>query len=98
VRTLGAYQVNTFLIVPERAQGIATSGGSGPSASEIADAVAPAVWQHMTGAAVAARLAEAWARLGLDASKPVSQSASQISFGDIVLAVAGTETVTVTRQ
>jgi len=36
VRTLGAYQVNTFLIVPERAQGIATSGSSGPSAAQIA--------------------------------------------------------------
>ena len=39
VRTLGAYQVNTFLIVPERAQGIATSGSTGPSAADIAAAI-----------------------------------------------------------
>lgn len=73
---------------------ISTSGSPAPTAEENA----AAVWQHATGAAVAARLAEAWARLGLDVSKPVSQSATQISFGDIVLALTGTETVTVSRQ
>lgn len=69
---------------------------SGANAGEIADAV----WQHAMGAALAARLAEVWGRLGLDAGKPVTQGNTQISFGDIVLALAldGSGNGTVTRQ
>lgn len=65
-----------------------------------AAAVAEAVWQHATGAALAARLAEVWGRLGLDASKPVTQGNTQISFGAIVLALAldGNGNGTITRQ
>lgn len=65
-----------------------------------AAAVAEAVWQHATGAAVAARLAEVWGRLGLDASQPVTQGNTQISFGAIVLALAldGNGNGTITRQ
>lgn len=40
VRTLGAFQVNVRSTVPVQAQGISTAGGSGPSAAEIAAAVA----------------------------------------------------------
>jgi len=36
VRTLGAYQVNVRSTVPVQAQGISTSGSTGPSASDIA--------------------------------------------------------------
>ena len=39
VGTLGAYQVNVNYPVPVQAQGIATSGSTGPTASEIAAAV-----------------------------------------------------------
>lgn len=39
VSTLGAFQVNVNYTVPVQAQGIATSGSSGPSADEIAAAV-----------------------------------------------------------
>ena len=39
VSTLGTYQVNVNYTVPAQAQGIATSGGTGPTASEIAAAV-----------------------------------------------------------
>ena len=39
VSTLGAYQVNVNYTVPVQAQGIATSGSTGPTASEIAAAV-----------------------------------------------------------
>ncbi len=39
VQTLGTYQVNVNYTVPVQAQGIATSGSTGPSASEIAAAV-----------------------------------------------------------
>ena len=36
VATLGVYQVNVNYTVPVQAQGISTSGGSGPTAAEIA--------------------------------------------------------------
>jgi hypothetical protein len=39
VRTLGPYQVNVRSTVPVQAQGIATSGSTGPSASSIAAAI-----------------------------------------------------------
>lgn len=39
VSTLGTYQVNVNYTVPVQAQGIATSGSTGPTASEIAAAV-----------------------------------------------------------
>lgn len=61
--------------------------------------LADAVWNHATGAAVAVRLAEAWGRLGLDPTKPLVTGQTEISFGDIVMALTevGT-TVTVSRQ
>ena len=43
VSTLGTYQVNVNYTVPVQAQGIATSGGTGPSASDIANAVIAAM-------------------------------------------------------
>lgn len=43
VRTLGDFQVNVNYTVPVQAQGISTSGSTGPSASEIADAVLAAI-------------------------------------------------------
>ena len=39
VPTLGVHQVNVNYTVPVQAQGIATSGSTGPSAAQIADAV-----------------------------------------------------------
>lgn len=39
VSTLGTYQVNVNYTVPVQAQGIASSGSSGPSAAEIAAAI-----------------------------------------------------------
>lgn len=39
VSTLGTYQVNVNYTVPVQAQGIATSGSAGPTASEIAVAI-----------------------------------------------------------
>lgn len=60
---------------------------------------ANAVWNHITGAAIAVKLAEAWGRLGLDPSKPLTTGQTQITFGAIVMALteSGGE-VTVTRQ
>jgi len=39
VQTLGTYQVNVNYTVPVQAQGISTSGSTGPTAAEVADAV-----------------------------------------------------------
>jgi hypothetical protein len=39
VSTLGTFQVNVNYTVPVQAQGISTSGGSGPTASQVASAV-----------------------------------------------------------
>jgi hypothetical protein len=71
-----------------------SSGGSGPSTTDIAEAV----WQHTTGAAVATRMTEAWGRLGLDPSNPLISGQTEISFGSIIMALSGTDTVTLTRQ
>ena len=49
VQTLGTYQVNVNYTVPVQAQGISTSGSSGPSAEEIAEAV----WARQTSTMVA---------------------------------------------
>jgi hypothetical protein len=43
VPTLGTYQVNVNYTVPVQAQGISTSGGSGPSAAQIAAEVLAAL-------------------------------------------------------
>ena len=42
VNTLGIYQINANYTVPVQAQGIATSGSTGPTAAETAEAV----WSH----------------------------------------------------
>jgi len=70
-------------------------GGSGPTAGDVADAV----WSHSSATDIAIKLAEAWGRLGLDPSKPLISGQTEISFGAIVMALAGNETSsTLTRQ
>lgn len=92
VQTVGTYNVSVQYTVPVQAQGIATSGGD-PSA------IASAVWGHATGTDIAIKLAEVWGRLGLDASKPLVNGDTSITFGDIVIAVTETATEsTATRQ
>lgn len=69
--------------------------GACPSAAEIA----AAVWAHPSATLLLGRMADAWGRLGLDISRPVIQDQTEISFGEIVLAL--TESggqVTVARQ
>ena len=91
----GSYKIRINRQTPGIAIGYSTSGGTAPSASEVADAV----WAQSTGAAVATRMAEAWGRLGLDPSKPLISGQTEISFGAIVMALAGNETSsTLTRQ
>ncbi|WP_150428867.1 hypothetical protein [Dechloromonas sp. CZR5] len=70
-------------------------GGSGPNAEDIA----AAVWSHTQAVELANRLAEAWARLGLDPSRPLMQNETQISFGAVLMALSEAGgAVTVTRQ
>lgn len=70
-------------------------GGSGPSAADIA----AAVWSHPQSVEIASRLAEAWARLGLDPARPVVQNETQISFGAVLMALSEAGgAVTVARQ
>lgn len=71
-----------------------TGGTSGPSAGDVANAV----WAHSSAILMATRLAEAWARLGLDASRPVVQGETSIAFGEVLLALSESGgAVTVTR-
>ena len=95
VDTLGNYRVRIRYSQPVQAIGYSTTGGDGATPSDIADAV----WGHATAAQIAARMAEAWARLGLDASQPVTQNETQISFGAVLMALTEAGgAVTVTKQ
>lgn len=68
-------------------------------ANDEANTAAEAVWANATGAAIAVRMAEAWGRLGLDPSKPLMTGQTQITFGQIVMALTGDATsTTVQRQ
>ena len=60
VPTLGAFNVSAQYTVPVQAQGIATSGSTGPTASQVADAV----WQRAVEAGLSA---EAMLRIALAA-------------------------------
>lgn len=77
------------------------AGTAGERVDSIPDSVenANAVWAHMTGIVIAARMAEAWGRLGLDPAKPLVTGQTHITFGDIVMALTeGAGETTVTRQ
>lgn len=93
--TVGNYRVRVRYSQPAQAIGYSLSGGGSITPSQVADAV----WGHATGTEIATRLAEAWGRLGLDASKPLVTGDTSITFGEIVMALTETTTtVTVTRQ
>jgi hypothetical protein len=91
----GSFVVRIRYQQPVQAIAFATGGGTAPTAEQNA----AAVWSHNNGAMLVARLAEVWARLGLDASKPVAQNNVAIGFGDIILALTESDgIVTVARQ
>lgn len=90
VSTLGTHQVNVNYTVPVQAQGIATSGSSGPSASAIAAEVRAALAIEL------ARLMELATLHGLDAANPLVVGANSRVAGAIeqtVTTAAGTTTV-----
>lgn len=95
VPPLGNFNVLVKSVVPVQAQGISTSGATAPTAAENA----AAVWSHQSGIEITVKLAEAWGRLGLDASKPLVTGDTSITFGDIALALTESGgAVTLTRQ
>lgn len=77
VSTLGTYQVNVNYTVPVQAQGISTSGGGGPSASEVADAV------RVELAVELARLLDLAKINGLVTGTPATVTATSRTAGDV---------------
>lgn len=77
------------------AYAVTAIGAGGASPNDIATAV----WEHSTASSLIIKLTEAWGRLGLDITKPIIHGTTEITFGDIVIAVTheGT-TFTGTRQ
>lgn len=62
-------------------------------------ALADAVWQNHDAGRLVEQMTEVWGRLGLDPTKPLVTGETQITFGDIVMAMTGTANqTTVTRQ
>lgn len=61
--------------------------------------IADGVWGHVSAAQIINRMTEAWGRLGLDPLKPLVTGQTQITFGDIVMALTESGgNVTATRQ
>ena len=92
--------VNQVSVRASNSAGLVVTTGAGVSPTDVANAVwshptginvpinsANAVWNHSTGVLIAIRLAEVWGRLGLDPTKPLITGATQVTFGDIVMAL-----------
>lgn len=89
----GGAVVNVRYDKPVSAIGYSSNGVTGPSAADIVAAVRANLSADLD------RLTEAWARLGLDPSRPVVQNETQISFGTVLLALSEAGgAVTVARQ
>jgi hypothetical protein len=62
-------------------------------------AIAAEVWSSDTGVAVTRMVEEIWARMGLDAARPLTTSTTGITFGGVEMTLTGTPTsTTLTRQ
>lgn len=94
VNTLGTFQVNVNYTVPVQAQGIATSGSSGPTVGEITDAIfADAAW-----AALALKMAEMWKLHGLESNNPLVVSPTGRTTSDITQTVATVGSITTVQR
>lgn len=92
VDPVGSYKIRINRETPGIAIGY-SSIGSDPSA------IASAVWNHASALSIAARLGEVWGRLGLDVNAPLTNGITQITFGQIILALTEVgSNITVTRQ
>ena len=86
--------VNQVSVRSSNSAGLIVTTGDGVSPTDVANAV----WNHSTGLLIAVRLAEVWGRLGLDPLKPLVTGTTQVTFGDIIMALAETTgQVTLTR-
>lgn len=81
VSTLGTYQVNVNYTVPVQAQGISTSGGSGPSAAEIATAVWANAIRELSASGNSAAAAATLASATLT---PIRTNVQQINSANVI--------------
>jgi hypothetical protein len=107
VRTLGPYQVNVNYTVPVQAQGISTTGSSGPTAADIATAVRTELSPELgkIDAQVdgltpnqLTMLIEMYELLGLDPSKPLTVTQTARSAGSISQIISSNDTQTVVSR
>jgi hypothetical protein len=106
VSTLGVFQVNVNYTVSVQAQGISTSGSSGPSAAETAAAVWSASNRTLTSGGSASSLTpsqatmllEMYELLGLDPSKPLIVTETTRSAGAISQNIATSPSETVVSR
>jgi hypothetical protein len=94
------YTTDTSLLVSlVTGSGLSTEEHDKLLAVPTAASNAATVWANTTGAAVVTQLAEAWGRLGLDVTAPMTTTQSAITFGSVTMAMTGDATsTTVTRQ
>jgi hypothetical protein len=107
VRTLGPYQVNVNYTVPVQAQGISTTGSTGPTAADIASAVRTELSPELgkIDAQVdgltpnqLTMLIEMYELLGLDPSKPLTVTQTARSAGSISQIISSNDTQTVVSR
>lgn len=107
VRTLGPYQVNVNYTVPVQAQGISTTGSTGPTAADIATAVRTELSPELgkIDAQVdgltpnqLTMLIEMYELLGLDPSKPLTVTQTARSAGSISQIISSNDTQTVVSR
>jgi hypothetical protein len=107
VRTLGPYQVNVNYTVPVQAQGISTTGSTGPTAVDIATAVRTELSPELgkINAQVdgltpnqLTMLIEMYELLGLDPSKPLTVTQTARSAGSISQIISSNDTQTVVSR
>jgi hypothetical protein len=107
VRTLGPYQVNVNYTVPVQAQGISTTGLTGPTAADIATAVRTELSPELgkIDAQVdgltpnqLTMLIEMYELLGLDPSKPLTVTQTARSAGSISQIISSNDTQTVVSR
>lgn len=87
--------VNAYAVNGDMVNAPSSSGGS-----VVVDtaAIAAAVWASPSATTLLTRMAEAWGRLGLDATAPLTTSNTRINFGSVSLDLSGdSQSTTLTR-
>jgi hypothetical protein len=84
VRTIGPYQVNVNYTVPVQAQGISTSGSTGPTAAEIAAAVWAALSRTLTSGAAPSAADNAAAVLAAAQITPIYADTRKMNGANVI--------------